>query len=381
MDTKTTGWRTAAVELYVLAALIALVFFIRSVYKTYRAGEHHEATPIKQMMIAVVLLIVGLGGNNLNSLPMWIYIITPSCGHYALLITYFVQDQVFNNRLRPIIRSKIFFITTILSIISACVGLYSGNIKVSFINEEPFLATPAFYIYNGLVSFISLYLEIINIIVVSKSLYKYRDLSQVFRRYADIFMFLSFVVTSLSIEVNIVADIIYGGIYRHQINNVFFSGIAAAGILVPLVVMPQEILTKMLYPVQQYKHRREKENMTYLYNKITQVIKCVQYRPDKLQEKRMLIELEQAHYILWTHEPKVKPIKPRDTANYLFNCLQNDIEYSKVGPCIPPTTCYDMDRYLVILAKQLRKLERRSPLRTKQPPLEQTRLQRREELQ
>jgi hypothetical protein len=74
----------------------------------------------------------------------------------------------------------------------------------------------------------------------------------------------------------------------------------------------------------------------------------------------MLIELEQAHYILWTHEPKIKPIKPRDTANYLFRCLKNNISYIKVGTCVPPPTYYDMDRHLLKAAKRLHQLERQA---------------------
>ncbi len=373
MDLKTYGWRTVALDLYVLALFCALIFFVRSAYKTFRYREYNEAFPIVQQMTAAILVLIGLAGNNLKSLPMWVYIISPTCVHYALLISYFVHQQVFNNKLRHIFKNKPFIITTVLSVISVYIGLHAGDISISFVNDESFIITPVYFYYYSLRSLISLYLEVITVWLIFENIWQHRQLTHVVRRYADLFLFLAFTVSSLSVEINLFHILFYEGAYRRQINDIFFVCLGLAGILIPIVLMPQELLIKLLHPIEKRMRRKEEELLKYLHGRLVQIVRCVQYRPDTLQKQRMLVEMEQAHYILWTHEPKVKPIKPRDAADHIFRCLQTKTAYTKAGQCVPPATYTDMDRHLLSVAKRLSQLERVSQVtpRFPRPTVEQ----------
>ena len=367
MDIKTYGWRTIALDIYVISLFCALLLFVRSVHKTYKYGEYNESFPIIQQMIAAVLVLIGLAGNNLKSLPNWIYIISPICVHYSLLISYVVHQQVFYNKLVPIVKNKHFIITTFLSAISIYVGLYAGDISISFVNDEDLSITPSYFAYYSLRSLISLYLEIITVWIIFENLWQHRSLTHIVRRYADLFLFLSFTVTSLTVEINLFHILLDGGTYRRHINDIFFAGLGVAGLLIPIVLMPQELLVRIVQPIENRIKKREEEYLNYLHDVLVRIVKCVQYRPDKLQNQRKLVELEQAHYILWTHEPKVKAIKPRDSVAYIFTCLQNNIEFNKAGPCVPPPTHLDMDRHLLSVAKQLRELEHRYYIKSRLP--------------
>jgi len=47
MDIKTYGWRTIALDIYVISLFCALLLFVRSVHKTYKYGEYNESFPIR----------------------------------------------------------------------------------------------------------------------------------------------------------------------------------------------------------------------------------------------------------------------------------------------------------------------------------------------
>lgn len=97
MGTKTFGWRTPALHVFVVCMLLAAAFFTWRIYQTYKNRERTITPPILQCLLGAVLLIIGVFGNTINPLPEWLRIITPTCVHYSLLISYFAHRRVFND--------------------------------------------------------------------------------------------------------------------------------------------------------------------------------------------------------------------------------------------------------------------------------------------
>lgn len=194
-------------------------------------------------------------------------------------------------------------------------------------------------------------------IVIQKSLWKHRDKTSVFRKFMDLLAFISFTGSSYFVEIGLFLTIFNGDLYRRLFNDLFFGSMLSGGFCLLLSVLPNALLKRL---VGMSGGHTLKEAKRYLHPKYLQVMPGLQYRFQELREERIDIELEHAHFMLWTHEPRTRAVSPEDEANLLFYCLQNNIIFRIVGPCEPCPTRDDMDTHFLNVTKELKRLEKLS---------------------
>lgn len=78
------------------------------------------------------------------------------------------------------------------------------------------------------------------------------------------------------------------------------------------------------------------------------------YGAAELHERGMDAEIEQARYIIWSHQANITPITPEMDAGLLLNIRRAGVVYHKIGPCPPQPLRDDADTHILAVARALR---------------------------
>lgn len=317
---------------------------------------------ITKFVLAGVLIgaqTIAKAFNLLDDAPMLVHLVTNTAQHYGLMFGYMATDQALSNKeYRPIIRSKSFLITTILSIIVIGLEVLGGDIS-SFSDNEVQNITPLYYGANLIHYLILLGTGFAIIGLYSNSIRKYQRIDFTVIRIITISSLLVINVGLISVIMNLTISFFVGHVYSTTLNTIYHLSKLGFGVILIVQGFAGALLTRIVQFVNQRLAIKQQETsiaLKYLHERITNIVPVVVLEDDEKDIDSMIIEISDADEIIFSHQQYQQPETPQQQAKHLYHLLQSGKIIQDPGDQLPPTRKNLLKHYITV-AKHLKELE------------------------
>ncbi len=342
--------------------LSSLLLFVG--YKIYQDRQRLHKPVIKKMLCVGVLFIIWALVILSHPIYPWQLVLAACCAQYGLLLYYCALDQMLNNkRHRPVIRSRVFAVTTLLVILVVILDFRLGNHQSTFGSAGPYTLTWTSYTEPALSYFGLLYLDALIVWVYAKDLRRHTNLIYTARRSFCMLGFLVNLLGLLLLEGSLLLSLLAKDGHGVVISSIYeLSMILMAVLLAGGYMLPDRFFSKALRPIYAsiiLHQRRQQELLSHLHQTMVQIVPSVQLDCEQIQSLRVLIEISDARQVIWSQERRTQPITPEDEAKHLLQLICTHTEYDKPGEHHPALT---HDRNIVkhntAVAKHLKSLQK-----------------------
>ncbi len=338
---------------------------ISSVERIYRYRAHIACSIFVNVGISLCLGMLVNIGLAIPSSPWQLYLLELCCMHYCLMFIYFFSDQLLNDKLTfSIVAQPLFYITTILVVITAILGYFNHDYLQAVISNEPFIPHWKYSLFYIFYYGVQIYLGLLIAPLYWKRL-RWGTEPTHFIRYT-----LAFMSLFLSTFSNLLAELdflltMFRGPGLHSLLKYTNSEIRILTIIIFLssVSLPQSWLVLLVKPLKHLHTLQKKQQavlLNYLHAKMIQIVPTVHLHYEALHDIRIPIEISDARQIIWSWTPLAKKISPRIEAQHLLSLLQQQVVITCPGIHQQPMMChYNIIRYNLAVAKHLKKFEQR----------------------
>jgi hypothetical protein len=294
---------------------------------------------------------------------LWLRNICILSTHQALLIYYYNTEQVIKGEIVVFYKRRMYAIITIISLVVIIIGFFDQNNLTWFVDNRPFQPTAIYYASHIIFYSVGLYIGILG--VKQQYLFSKRinSTTLMFRNWLNALAFLLVALGALIVDVNVLIYILIGDIYRYALNQFYHELRIVFGITILILSATSPILVKILVPVNylvQQRHRRKQVLITYLHEKLTQLVPAVRLPVEQGEHTiRQLVEIGDARDIVWSHVCHPGPITPAEEAELLFSLELKNITINEPGAYETPVIQQDVMQHNLKVAQCLRKLEQR----------------------
>lgn len=354
---------------YIVSSLLFSVCFILFVYRyllDFRFKSNSDRPPFHKMLLGTSLLISGLLGLSIQSTSSFIRIISPILILYCLVVGYIMSYQIIFLTELNTFKSKLFWITTGISIIMIGVDLSRGDNTAYFFSTDTFKHATTYYLYYILFFIAELCIIIPSLFLFKNNIHRYNDDIYQMRCRIGYWGYIAPLAYGILAIINLTLSAIYNDSLRQPLNVVGYTLLLITGILWSIYVLPSNIMAIISKLYLKRKTKRDNQLIDYLYKNWMTITPNVPYTysdlvstdlSNELRKIRRITEIDQARYLAWTHQPRINPTKPKDDANYINKLIIEGITISIVGNAIPPPTIdMNSEEYHLKVAKHLKRM-------------------------
>ncbi len=306
------------------------------------------------MLVSTHTLIKAL----LSEPPLWLSMFGDAAQQYGALFGYVATYQALHNKLYyPMLRSKEFLFATVASIVTAVATAISAT-TTSFVDNEPFPASLAYYVSNAGHYFILLVFCLGTALLYVRSLREHQHPAYLVTRGILTVGFLSMTTALMCVEANLFLSIFITDAFREQLNLGYHMLKLIFGVSLLPILVAQPLLNLISDIMAAYvRRRRRKQSMQLreLHTALTSVAPAVRLRsaPD---EDDLLIEIGDAEEHILSHIA-THPMTQKEIAAYIHTLRAEHKIIEKPGPYLPPAPKHPIKHSLQI-AQYLKQLER-----------------------
>jgi hypothetical protein len=152
---------------------------------------------------------------------------------------------------------------------------------------------------------------------------------------------------------------------RYRLNTLFFTALPLVGPLFTVNILPSHLFQFPAKPIKRYQQQQlqkieqAKAYLLPIYVRVAPEAQNLIELPQEYQDEAML---DLARYIMWTFEPRVKPISADDEARYVFHQYTSQTIRSGMGKCDVQPTLLDPDKHYLEVFKHIRFLEKQNKI-------------------
>lgn len=345
-----------------LPLLCISIFFFG--YRLYQDRERLGSSMIIKLLLGTLLALIGVISVLVQPRPWWLYSIGALSKQYGMLLAYYSIDQLLNNRPSlPIVRTRLFVYTTIVSILTLTMN-YIRRDHISIIIEQiPFDARWQAYCSESLHHFIVGHLCMLVVTLYWQDIRKHTEPIYTIRRFVTMLAFFTCAVMSFAAVVNVAVSFFLQSIYpQASLNAIYNLGRPLFFILLVFgLVVPQRIYTRLSAPLQRRLAKQQQQQLlllSYLHEAILQIVPDVRLPTVSSHSLRQLIEISDAREIIWSQRAHHCPITSEDEARYLRQLLQSNVVLHTPGKYLPPPLrCRDVVAHNLAVAQLLRQYD------------------------
>lgn len=335
-------------------------------YRIYRKSDVNGKSAIIKIILFSVLLLVPSAA-KLSLVPGWMQvplIVGPQ--YYGAFLAYLAIDQIINNKFyQPIIKNRFFSVVVILHITTLILGYLIDDVQIDFADTGIFPHNWTYYAFVFFDYFTMLYITS-NIVTLCWMNLRRRKVETSF----GIRCFLLFVcclfglLSFILVEINLALSVFYTDNYHNYINQIYHDlRLMSYIFLILSFFLPRYIISKIARIINGYinnKKERQIEWLSYLHQKLSQIVPGVVLSYGDLHIEDMLIEIADALIFIRSCNHSTMILSPELEANDIFRLLKNNIVIQEAGKNSPPPAHYHEVKYSIALAKHLKRLEERS---------------------
>lgn len=224
-----------------------------------------------QMIANLLIGTSGMAIAAISALPnpiiWWLHILGIAGMHYSVLFFYFGIDQMLNQKqTRPILKSPIFIMTTVLTLVTAILDFNRRDNLNPIIDNNPYQPTWEYFASEFIHYFIMFCISLLIAMLYIQNIRKYRS-TQLYniRRYICALTFIIITMVVFVVDINVLLVIKFGEIYRAQLNHVYHVGKPIIFLLIIIgFVIPQRmfswLMNPLLYITGRYKDWQKRRN-------------------------------------------------------------------------------------------------------------------------
>ena len=335
-------------------------------FMAYKISQNHQRKGmpvIKKLLYAAVLIIIWALVVLPQHLQLWQRILAVFSAQYGVLLYYYALDQMLNNkRRRPVLRSRVFPVTTLIVMIVVILDFHLGNHQSPLEGASPYTPTWISFTEAALSYFGLLYLEVLIVWVYTKDLRRHTDLIYTSRRSFCILGFLVNILALLLLEGSLLLSLFVKGGYSVVISSMYLLSLLLTGLLLAGgYTLPDRFFDKALRPIYTYitLHQRcQQELLSHLHQTMIQIVPSVQLGCEQIYDLRVLIEISDVRQVIWSQERRTQPITAEDEAKHLLQLSRNHTKYDKPGEYHPAliSDC-NIVKYNIAVAKRLKSIQ------------------------
>ena len=317
-------------------------------------------SPIMLKFIACAILVSThtLIKALLDQPPLWLSMFGDAAQQYGALIGYGATYQTLHNKLYyPLLKSNMFAFVTGASIITAFATTRSGT-TTSFVDNELYPASLAYYVSNAGHYLILLVLSLFTGLLYVRSLRQHQHPAYLVIRSILAVGFFSLTTAVVLVEANLFLSIFITDAFRERLNIAYHTlklifGVSLLPILVaqPLVNFISEIMHRYV----QRRRRKQAIQLRELHAALTSIAPAVRLR-SAADDDDVLIEIGDAEEHILSHVA-THPMTQKEIAAYIHALMSEHKVIQKPGPYLPPAPKQPIKHSLKI-AHYLKHLER-----------------------
>lgn len=350
------------VGLVITFLLFVSVYTHRIYRQSSRAGK---SAIIKIILFSALMLVPSIA--KLGIVPEWIavpLIVGPQ--YYGAFFAYLAVDQILNNKYyQPIIKHRLFPVVVMLHVLTVILGYLTDNIQINFTETAIFPHDSTYYVFVFLDYFTMVYITSHIVVLCWISLRGRRsETGFSIRCFLFLVCCLMGLFSFVLVEINLALSVVYDDRYHTYINQIYHTFRLVSYIcLVLSFFLPRYSVNAIARVVDSYgirKQERHIEKLSYLHQKVSQIVPGVVLKYGSVQIEDMLIEIADGLLLIRSCHPSHAKLSAKLEANTLFRLLENAVVVEEAGTHSPPPARYHEMKYTIALAKHLRRLEERS---------------------
>lgn len=323
-------------------ALIAtlLIYLFVFAYRAYKkAGEINQAVVIKLIAFAL-LAFIPTTTRVLRIDSDWAIAIGLSFRHIAAAFAYLAFEQMLlRKEYHPILSSNIFKAAIISTIIMGILFIFDDNVAKSFSDNDIFDVTWIYFLRNVIYSGFQL---IVGLLIVRLYWVAINQPSSIAKRIHNILAITTFTLATLSVFINLsnlTTSFLINDIHKTEMNGIYHKMKIFFVIPMILSILAPPIYNTVAKPIKKYHNKiqnRKLAHISYLYDKVTNVVPDVKLNTGILRMEDMLIEIADALAIIISHYQYNQWPTAEDTAKIISEAI---IKGDKLEPGpyeIPP---------------------------------------------
>lgn len=328
-----------------------------------------------QMIANLLIGTSGMAIAAISALPnpiiWWLHILGIAGMHYSVLFFYFGIDQILNQKqTRPILKSPIFIMTTVLTLVTAILDFTRRDNLNPIIDNNSYQPTWEYFTSEFIHYFIMFCISLLIAMLYIQNIRKYRSTRLYnIRRYICTLTFIIITIVVFVVNINVFLAINFGDIYRAKLNYVYHVGKPIIFLLIIIgFVIPQRMFSWLVSPFllvtdryEDWQKRRNDAIAAYLHDHMVHIVPCVHLDNKHIQHLRIHSEIGDARELIWSHEYH-PPCTPKAEAAHILKLLQMGAVISTPGQYNSHTPNNLID-YNLSVARHLKRLERQQKKR------------------
>ena len=166
----------------------------------------------------------------------------------------------------------------------------------------------------------------------------------------------------LSLEGSLLLSLFRNDGHSGTISSMYeLSMILVAFLLAGGYLLPDRFFRTALRPLSAYitlRQRQQQELLSYLHQRMIQIVPGVQLSCEQIQNLRVLIEISDARQVIWSQMRRTQPISPEDEAKHVLYLICNHTVFDKPSEYLPaPVQYHDIVKHNIAVARHVKSLQ------------------------